>query len=254
MLLIYILRIITRQYSHSLCSSFRVFSLTESYTSNKAFNSHFTFSRADLLYSSVLLVPIRSASLRLTWMSLHSLIKTNFCYICNWRYIASAPTAEKTVGTECLLNNCPATASYVIDRTIASSPWQRCREVFTATLCSNQRGAERCGSARLGSARREHRFPYCCLACIWSRSVNGQLPSNAVTIHVTILSSYLCLVLPKNYFSVRLSQENFACISLILMRVTCLAYIFIPGLIIPLFLLRRANYLLIMQLPASSRY
>jgi hypothetical protein len=57
------------------------------------------------------------------------------------------------VGIECLLNNCPATASYVIARTVESSPWQRCREVFAATLCSSQHAAARPGSARLGSAR-----------------------------------------------------------------------------------------------------
>jgi hypothetical protein len=59
------------------------------------------------------------------------------------------------VGTECLLNNCPATASYVVPTTVESSPWQRCREVFTATLCSNQ-----CGPARLGTAQRRHRFDH----------------------------------------------------------------------------------------------
>jgi hypothetical protein len=57
------------------------------------------------------------------------------------------------VGTECLLNNCPATASYIVARTVESSPWQRCREVFTATLSSDQRGAARPGPAQLGSAR-----------------------------------------------------------------------------------------------------
>jgi hypothetical protein len=58
---------------HSVYSSLLIFSLTESHTSNKAFNSHFTSSQADLLYSSVLLVSVRFSSLRLTWMSLHSL-------------------------------------------------------------------------------------------------------------------------------------------------------------------------------------
>jgi hypothetical protein len=57
------------------------------------------------------------------------------------------------VGTECLLNNCPATASYVVARAVESSPLQRCREVFTATLCSDRRGAARPVSARLGTAR-----------------------------------------------------------------------------------------------------
>jgi hypothetical protein len=54
------LTIITRQSFHS----FRVFSLTESHTSNIAFNSHFTSSQADLLYFP---------GLRLAWMSMHSL-------------------------------------------------------------------------------------------------------------------------------------------------------------------------------------
>jgi hypothetical protein len=57
------------------------------------------------------------------------------------------------VGTECLLNNSPATASYIIARTVESSPRQRCREVFTATLCSNQHAAARPGSARHSTAR-----------------------------------------------------------------------------------------------------
>jgi hypothetical protein len=63
----------TRQSLHSIRSSFRVFSLTESYTSNIAFNSHNISLQADLLYSSVDLVPIRSFSLRLTRTPLHSL-------------------------------------------------------------------------------------------------------------------------------------------------------------------------------------
>jgi hypothetical protein len=57
------------------------------------------------------------------------------------------------VGTECLLNNCPASASYVVARTVELSPWQRCREVFTATLCSNRHAATRPGPARHGTAR-----------------------------------------------------------------------------------------------------
>jgi hypothetical protein len=74
------------------------------------------------------------------------------------------------VGTECLLNNCPATASYIVARTVESSPWQRCREVFIATLCSNQHAAARLGSARLGTAR------------------HGE--DTALTIHVT-----LCMII-----------------------------------------------------------
>jgi hypothetical protein len=54
------------------------------------------------------------------------------------------------VGTECLLNNCPATASYLVARTVESSLRQRCREVFTATLCSNQHAVARLCSAQHG--------------------------------------------------------------------------------------------------------
>jgi hypothetical protein len=97
-------------------------------------------------------------------------------YIVTWTvkalrlYSASTDRRENSlpiVGTECLLNTCPATASYVVARTVESSPWQRCREVFTATLCSNQRGAARPGPARPGSAR------------------HGE--DTALTIHVTLL-------------------------------------------------------------------
>jgi hypothetical protein len=56
--------------------------------------------------------------------------------------------------------------------------------VFTATLCSNQRGA-----VRLGSARHSENTAFLIVALrVFGREVfNGQLPSNAVTIHVTLL-------------------------------------------------------------------
>jgi hypothetical protein len=78
------------------------------------------------------------------------------------------------VGTECLLNNCPATASYVVARTVESSPWQCCREVFTATLCSNQRGSARPGPA-------------------WHSE------DTALTIHVTILLQNLIMCLNSEW-------------------------------------------------------
>jgi hypothetical protein len=47
-------------------------------------------------------------------------------------------------------------------------------EVEYTTLCSNAR----CGSARHGTVRRKHRFPYCCVR-VFSREVfTGPLPSN----------------------------------------------------------------------------
>jgi hypothetical protein len=52
------------------------------------------------------------------------------------------------VGTECLLNNFPATASYVAAKTVESSPWERCLEVFTATLYSNQSVVARHGTVK----------------------------------------------------------------------------------------------------------
>jgi hypothetical protein len=60
--------------------------------------------------------------------------------------------------------------------------------VFTATLCSKQRGAARLGSARLGGAQHGENTAFLIFALrVFGREVfNGQLPSNAVTIHVTL--------------------------------------------------------------------
>jgi hypothetical protein len=90
--------------------------------------------------------------------------------LCTDRTVNSPPI----VGTECLLNNCPATISYVVSRTVESSPWQRDREVFTATLYSSIRGPARLGSARYGTAR------------------YGE--DTALTIHVTVYCLFYPLV------------------------------------------------------------
>jgi hypothetical protein len=109
-------------YANLFILSAAVFSLTESNTSTKAFNSHFTSSQADLLYFSVLMVSIRSSSLRLTWMPLHSLRKLPENFPGRPRCLQdnpSAQTTEKThlthtVAKECLLKDCPATVVALI--------------------------------------------------------------------------------------------------------------------------------------------
>jgi hypothetical protein len=119
-----------------------------------------------------LLLPLTTYDLRLTWISLPSLRKL-LSYICNWHYIASAPTTEKTVFQQ-------------LERNVNSSiAWQCCQEVFTATLCSNQCGVVCLGSARLSTVK----TPLSLLLAlhVFGREVfNGQLPRNAVTIHVTL--------------------------------------------------------------------
>jgi hypothetical protein len=55
--------------------------------------------------------------------------------------------------------------------------------VFTATLCNHQRGAVLPGSARHGE---NIAFLIVALRVFGLEVFNGQLPSNAVTIHVTL--------------------------------------------------------------------
>jgi hypothetical protein len=68
--------------------------------------------------------------------------------------------------------------------------------MFTATLRSNQRGAAALdlGSARKGTARRKHRFPYCCVIAVftdfcgsgvpvWRKYATDGFPSNAFLKH-----------------------------------------------------------------------
>jgi hypothetical protein len=75
--------------------------------------------------------------LRRTWMSLPSLRKLTLCSVWNCRYIASAPTAEKTVFQQ-------------LERSVYRSiAWQRCREVFIATLHSSGHVADRIENAVL---------------------------------------------------------------------------------------------------------
>jgi hypothetical protein len=60
-----------------------------------------------------------------------------------------------------------------------SIAWQRCREIFTTTLCSNQRSVARHSENTT--------FLIVALRVFGDKVFNGQLPSNAVAIHVTIL-------------------------------------------------------------------
>jgi hypothetical protein len=61
--------------------------------------------------------------------------------------------------------------------------------VFTATLCSNLRGAVLLGSSRLCAAQHGENtaFRIVALRVFGREAFSGQLASNAVTIHVTLL-------------------------------------------------------------------
>jgi hypothetical protein len=108
-----------------------------------------------------LLVTNSANSLRELWTNCELLCMEMSLYsLCTDCWVNCVPLD----GAVCLLNNCLATVSYVIARTVESSPWQRCRDVFTATLCSNQQparlGPARPGSAQLDTARWRHRFDH----------------------------------------------------------------------------------------------
>jgi hypothetical protein len=108
--------------------------------------------------------------------------------------------AETCLQKRCLVTRWPNPLQYIrldfkfteqlpsngqLDRTVESSPWQRCREVFTATLCSNLHCAVRLGTARHGedTALTIHVTLY----CYWTSTPQSWLGWDSVGTHDKIL-------------------------------------------------------------------
>jgi hypothetical protein len=66
--------------------------------------------------------------------------------------------------------------------------------VYTAALLRNVRDATRQGTAELGTARRKHRFVYCCVVAVFTEA----LPINSLSKSVTVFAENTGCEAPHN--------------------------------------------------------